>query len=104
MFYNHKIAVVIPTFRAEKWIASATGDPRVLLLCHDKNKGVGGAMVTGFSKALELEADIIVKMDSDGQMNPDYLCALLYPLATKKGVGTATGKDSVFHLKNTNHP
>ena len=35
----------------------AAGDSRIILLNHDANQGVGGAMVTGFRKALEL-ADI----------------------------------------------
>jgi len=48
-------------------------DPRVVLLNHDINVGVGGAMVTGYRKALELKADLIAKIDADGQMPPEYL-------------------------------
>lgn len=58
----------------------AEKEPRIILIDHEKNKGVGGAMVTGFHKALSLEPDIIVKMDGDGQMNPNYLPDLLIPL------------------------
>lgn len=43
-------------------------DPRILLVRHEVNRGVGGAMVTGFRKALEGGADVIVKVDGDGQM------------------------------------
>src|SRR5437773_2233939 len=41
-------------------------DPRLIVLRHETNCGVGGAMKTGFQKALELEAEIIVKIDGDG--------------------------------------
>src|SRR5687767_5081576 len=43
-------------------------DTRILLVRHDVNRGVGGAMTTGFAKALEAGADIMVKVDGDGQM------------------------------------
>ncbi len=56
------------------------GEERVELLRHERNQGVGGAVVTGFRRALELGADVVVKMDGDGQMDPAYLPALLEPL------------------------
>ncbi len=59
---------------------SAIGDPRVLLVSHDRNRGVGGAMKTGFDRALELGADIVVKLDSDGQMDPALIPSLVAPL------------------------
>jgi dolichol-phosphate mannosyltransferase len=55
-------------------------DSRIILIRHEKNKGVGGAMVTGFRKALELDAAIVVKMDGDGQMDIGHLPNLLAPL------------------------
>jgi hypothetical protein len=39
-------------------------------------------MKTGFAKALELGADIVVKLDSDGQMDPALVPAFVAPLAT----------------------
>ena len=45
-----------------------------------QNRGVGGSMVLGYKKALEIESDIVVKMDGDGQMLPEYLDKLLDPL------------------------
>ena len=53
---------------------------RLVAFDHDKNMGVGRAVCTGYEQALELGADIVVKMDGDGQMSPDYLEALLAPL------------------------
>ncbi len=57
-------------------------DPRLIVLRHDKNSGVGGAMKTGFKKALELDADIIVKIDGDGQMDPTLLLYFIAPILT----------------------
>lgn len=58
----------------------ALGDPRVTLLRHPQNRGVGGAMLTGFGEAQRLGLDIVVKMDGDGQMDPAQLPRLLEPL------------------------
>jgi glycosyltransferase involved in cell wall biosynthesis len=58
----------------------AEEDERIELIRHEKNQGVGGAMITGLTRARELQAQLIVKMDSDGQMSPDDLPALLRPL------------------------
>jgi glycosyltransferase involved in cell wall biosynthesis len=41
------------------------------------NLGVGGATVLGYRKAVELGSDVIVKVDGDGQMPPEYLSLLL---------------------------
>lgn len=62
----------------------AAGDPRIILLRHSRNQGVGGAMITGFRKALELGAQIVVKIDGDGQMDVSRLPELLTPLILGK--------------------
>jgi glycosyltransferase involved in cell wall biosynthesis len=59
-----------------------SGDPRLTVLFHEKNQGVGGAMATGFEAALKTGADIIVKMDGDGQMHAEDLPRLVAPLLT----------------------
>jgi len=58
-------------------------DDRIIYLRHEKNQGVGGAMITGFRKALDLDVDIIVKVDGDGQMDLRYLNQLIEPLLSK---------------------
>lgn len=58
----------------------AERDGRILLIRHEKNQGVGGAMITGFHKALELGAQVVVKIDGDGQMDTAYLPDLILPL------------------------
>jgi dolichol-phosphate mannosyltransferase len=45
----------------------------VSVLRHERNLGVGGAMKTGFAAALEVGADVIVKLDADGQMDPSFV-------------------------------
>jgi dolichol-phosphate mannosyltransferase len=58
----------------------AQADKRIICLRHEKNQGVGGAVLTGFKKSLELHSDIIIKMDGDHQMDSAYIPALIKPL------------------------
>ncbi len=60
--------------------AAAEKDNRIALIRHEINQGVGGAMATGFRKALELGAQIVVKIDGDGQMDATHLPELIAPL------------------------
>jgi len=53
---------------------------KVQLIKLDKNQGVGGATLVGLKEAADQKYDILVKMDSDGQMNVDYLLPLLLPI------------------------
>lgn len=58
----------------------AQRDARVLVVHHEQNRGVGGAMVTGFRLALDAGAEIIVKIDADGQMPLWLVPQLITPL------------------------
>lgn len=55
-------------------------DPRVTLIRHNANRGVGGAMKTGFAEAIRSGMDIVVKMDGDDQMDPAAMGRLLAPV------------------------
>lgn len=55
-------------------------DSRVQVLTLQRNLGVGGAVMAGYAQALSDGADILVKMDGDGQMDPNMLPRLLGPL------------------------
>ncbi len=61
-------------------IVGAVADPRLEILRHATNTGVGGAMVSGYRRALELGADIVVKIDGDGQMDPALLPRFIAPI------------------------
>ena len=55
-------------------------DPRVTVLQHDENQGVGGAVITGYRAALADGVEIIVKVDGDGQMDPSLIPDFLAPI------------------------
>jgi glycosyltransferase involved in cell wall biosynthesis len=108
VFNEQRIAVVVPAFREERHVATVietmpdlvdhivvvddcspdgtsdaarkVGDPRVEVIRHEVNKGVGGAIVTGHRRAIELGADVSVVMAGDAQMDPRYLPDLLAPV------------------------
>lgn len=108
---NLKIAVVIPCFRVRSHILSVIGkivsevsiiyvvddccpensgehvenncnDVRVVVLRHTINQGVGGAVLTGYIAAIEAGADVVVKIDGDGQMDPSLLPVLIAPIVS----------------------
>lgn len=109
---SKKIVVVIPAFNVEKQIekvissipsyiskiivvddcstdqthsiVSSYPDDRIILVKNEKNLGVGGAMISGFSVALHIQADVIVKIDGDGQMDPRYIPYLVNPILAKE--------------------
>ena len=54
--------------------------PKVFLVNLIKNMGVGNAVLIGYKVALERGADIIVKVDSDGQMDPNKIGELIEPI------------------------
>jgi dolichol-phosphate mannosyltransferase len=60
---------------------AAARDPRVRVERHPGNRGVGAAMCTGYVRALRDGAEIVAKMDADGQMDPAYLARLVLPIA-----------------------
>lgn len=109
-----RIAVVIPCFRERDailevlsripdWVSlvfciddgcpEATGDlvekecrdPRVQVLRHTENLGVGAATKTGFAAALARDVDIVVKLDGDNQMDPAEIGRLVRPLLRGQG-------------------
>ena len=105
---DKKIAVVIPCYRVSEQIKDVIAsipkfidyvivvddacpensgmivndlrEDRIKVMFHKRNEGVGGAMISGFKKALELRIDIVVKLDGDGQMNPNDIAKLMQPL------------------------
>jgi glycosyltransferase involved in cell wall biosynthesis len=61
-------------------VSAKCEDKRVVVLNHSENQGVGGAVVTGYRAALDAGADIVVKVDGDGQMDPAMITDLIQPI------------------------
>lgn len=109
MLVNRRIAAILPCYRSKAhvldvidrigpevseiivvddkcpegtggYVAAMSTDNRIKIIYHDENKGVGGAVVTGYLHALDSGADIVVKIDSDGQMDPAFVPTLIAPL------------------------
>lgn len=66
--------------RSGERLLQAVRDPRVRVLTHEVNQGVGGAVLTGYAAAVAAGADVIVKIDGDGQMDPALLRHFVAPL------------------------
>lgn len=77
-----------------RFIEEHVRDPRVRVLYHDQNQGVGGAVVTAYKAAMADGMDIVVKIDGDGQMNPALLPQFVRPLLHGKADYT---KGNRFH-------
>jgi dolichol-phosphate mannosyltransferase len=55
-------------------------DTRVRVLYHESNQGVGGAVITGYEAAIEAGAEVIVKIDGDGQMDASLIPNFIEPI------------------------
>lgn len=71
-------------FHTGQEIKNLIKNKNLYVVKHTKNLGVGGAMKTGIKMALDMEADIIVKIDSDGQMPPELIPELTKPIIDGK--------------------
>jgi dolichol-phosphate mannosyltransferase len=63
-----------------RYVREQCADPRVRVIAHDSNRGVGAAVVTGYRAALADGADVLVKIDGDGQMDPADVPDLIAPI------------------------
>ncbi|MCL7715266.1 glycosyltransferase family 2 protein [Stenotrophomonas mori] len=109
MTTDSRIAIVIPCFRVREqilqviagigpevgwihvvddacpegsgaWVSEHCQDPRVSVVRHEHNQGVGGATLTGYRLAMHGGADVVVKLDGDGQMDPRLVRQIAGPL------------------------
>lgn len=83
-FVNHIIVVDDKCPQNSGNIAEISNDKRVVVCYHEVNQGVGGAVVTGYKKALELGSEIVIKIDGDGQMDVNYMKKLIQPIVDGK--------------------
>jgi dolichol-phosphate mannosyltransferase len=59
---------------------SKNSDARVHFIFHAQNQGVGGAVLTGYKAALLAQADIMIKIDGDGQMDQRSMLRFIEPI------------------------
>jgi glycosyltransferase involved in cell wall biosynthesis len=63
-----------------KLVREACQDPRVTVIEHDANQGVGGAVISGYRAAIADGARVIVKLDGDGQMDASLIPSFVAPI------------------------
>jgi glycosyltransferase involved in cell wall biosynthesis len=109
MIHDVAIAVVIPSYRVTRHILGVIAgigpevariyvvddkcpdgsgelvraqctDPRVKVIVHAENQGVGGAVMSGYQAAIEDGMTVIVKVDGDGQMDPRLIPLFVAPI------------------------
>ncbi len=72
-----------------------------MIVHHEQNQGVGGAMLSGFAKAAEIGGRVAVKMDGDGQMAPAFLWEMVEPVLA--GRADYTKGNRFFHIDEIVH-
>jgi glycosyltransferase involved in cell wall biosynthesis len=112
IFDKYKIGVVVPAYNEEKLVRTtiegipnyvdriyvindastdstagvlnSVQDPRLSVITHETNQGVGAAILHGYKRALQEGMDIMVVMGGDNQMNPAHMPSLLMPIIEGK--------------------
>jgi len=77
-----------------KLVEEQCKDPRVHVIRHETNLGVGGATMTGYRHALDAGYDVLVKLDGDGQMDPKQISRIIAPIVAGRADYT---KGNRFH-------
>lgn len=62
------------------YVKSNVSDPRIAVVYNTENLGVGGAVIEGYKRAIADGATVIVKVDGDGQMNPELIRQFVQPI------------------------
>lgn len=127
MNIRNKIAVVIPSYKVKAHILNVISsigpevdliyvvddkcpqesgnhvlmnnkDERVKVIFNDTNKGVGGAVMNGYQSAIADGAEIIIKIDGDGQMDPSLIVDFIRPIID--GEADYTKGNRFFNLES----
>lgn len=130
MWQSAKVAVVVPCFREACLIGRtisgippfvdlivvvddasddrtaevvrAAADPRVELLVHPANRGVGAAIVSGYRVALSRGCDVLAVMAGDAQMDPADLAKVVDPVA--RGQASYVKGNRFWHARSSDMP
>ncbi|WP_222565214.1 glycosyltransferase family 2 protein [Novilysobacter antarcticus] len=62
------------------FVEAHCSDARVAVLRNERNLGVGGAVMAGYRAAMSSGADILIKIDGDGQMAPELISRFIHPI------------------------
>jgi len=62
-------------------VLKGLGDERLIVVEHERNQGVGAAIVTGYERARDERIDVTAVMAADAQMDPADLETLVRPVA-----------------------
>ncbi len=110
MIDNKIVGVVIPSFKVRRFLKKVVVElpefidyiivvddacleksfevvkniDKVIIIKHAQNMGVGGAVISGYKKALQLDIDIVIKVDGDGQMDSTFIPDLILPIVEEK--------------------
>ena len=76
-------------------------DPRVSVLFQPENTGVGGAVLAGFEKGLKQNADILIKLDGDGQMDSTLIERFVNPILS--GMADYTKGNRFYFLESSSN-
>lgn len=87
--------------RSGEHVAVVCKDPRVKVIFHESNQGVGGATLTGYAAALNDGAEILVKLDGDGQMDPALIARFTLPIV--RGQADYTKGNRFYDLSQLVH-
>jgi glycosyltransferase involved in cell wall biosynthesis len=79
-FVDHVYVVDDASTDATAERARSFGDSRVAVIVHERNEGVGAAIVSGYERALADGIDVICVMAGDNQMDPAELEQLVRPV------------------------
>ncbi len=110
VYHNHTVAVVVPAYNEELLISDtlssipsfvdriytvndgsrdktqdiieslSRNDPRVVPIRHEKNRGVGSAISSGYKRARDDNMDITVVIDGDNQMDSQLMPSMIDPV------------------------
>jgi glycosyltransferase involved in cell wall biosynthesis len=75
------IIVVDDGSKDETAVRAQNADKRVEVIPHERNQGVGAAILTGYRRAIAVGVDVTCVMAADGQMDPDDLETLVRAIA-----------------------